>query len=107
MQSVVNALSRNFQVIQLGSSQDVALDKVTQLAGKTTIREAGLFLRQATLFIGLEGALMHLARAVDCPSVIVWGGRLKPSQIGYLVLRIFTRIWTAHHAGFQTPALTV
>ena len=83
MQSVVNALSRNFQVIQLGSSQDVALDKVTQLAGKTTIREAGLFLSQATLFIGLEGALMHLARAVDCPSVIVWGGRLKPSQIGY------------------------
>ena len=26
---------------------------------------------------------MHMARAVDCPSVIVWGGRLKPYQIGY------------------------
>ena len=35
------------------------------------------------MFLGLEGALMHMARAVDCPSVIVWGGRLKPEQIGY------------------------
>ena len=26
---------------------------------------------------------MHMARAVDCPSVIVYGGRLRPDQIGY------------------------
>ena len=27
---------------------------------------------------------MHMARAVDCPSVIVYGGRLRPDQIGYI-----------------------
>ena len=26
---------------------------------------------------------MHMARAVECPSVIIWGGRLKREQIGY------------------------
>ena len=36
------------------------------------------------VFIGLEGFLMHLARAVNCRSVILYGGRLKPSQIGYV-----------------------
>ena len=36
------------------------------------------------VFIGLEGFLMHLARAVNCRSVIIYGGRIKPSQIGYV-----------------------
>ena len=72
MQSVVNACRGIFIHIQLGSSEDVALDKVTQLAGVPTIREAGLFLSQATFSIGWKVLSMHLARAVDCPSVIVW-----------------------------------
>jgi ADP-heptose:LPS heptosyltransferase len=36
------------------------------------------------MFVGLEGLPMHMARAVDCPSVIVYGGRLRPDQIGYI-----------------------
>jgi ADP-heptose:LPS heptosyltransferase len=35
------------------------------------------------MFVGLESMHMHLARAVECPSVIVYGGRLRPDQIGY------------------------
>ena len=26
---------------------------------------------------------MHLARAVECPSVVIFGGRVAPHQIGY------------------------
>jgi ADP-heptose:LPS heptosyltransferase len=36
------------------------------------------------LFVGLEGLLMHLARAVHCRSVIVFGGREAPANAGYL-----------------------
>jgi ADP-heptose:LPS heptosyltransferase len=36
------------------------------------------------MFVGLESMHMHLARAVDCPSVIVYGGRLWPDEIGYV-----------------------
>ena len=35
-------------------------------------------------FVGLEGFLMHLARAVECPAVIVFGGRSAPWQLGYV-----------------------
>ena len=83
MQEVVDFLGSSFEIIQVGSKRDSRLAGVTDYCGKTTIREAGLLLRKSTMFLGLEGALMHMARAVDCPSVIVWGGRLKPHQIGY------------------------
>ena len=83
MQEVVDFLGSSFEVIQVGSQKDSRLAGVTDYCGKTTIREAGLLLRKSRMFLGLEGALMHMARAVDCPSVIVWGGRLKPHQIGY------------------------
>jgi len=83
MQEVVDCLRKYFKIIQIGSENDLKLKGVRNFCGKTSIREAGLFLKNARLFVGLEGALMHMARAVDCPSVIVWGGRLKPSQIGY------------------------
>ena len=83
MQKVVDALSKHFLVVQLGDQRDTCLNNVVNLTGQTSFREAGIILRSSILFVGLEGALMHLARAVDCPSVIVWGGRLKPSQIGY------------------------
>ena len=90
MQEVVDCLDKNFEIIQLGSEKDVRLKGVSDLCGKTSIREAGLFLKNARLFVGLEGALMHMARAVDCPSVIIWGGRLKPEQIGYLCFENIT-----------------
>jgi ADP-heptose:LPS heptosyltransferase len=38
---------------------------------------------QSLTFVGLVGFLMHLARSVDCRSVIVYGGREAPWQSGY------------------------
>ena len=83
MQEVVDFLGKRFVIIQIGSKKDKRLEGVKDYCGKTTIREAGLLLKKSRMFLGLEGALMHMARAVDCPSVIIWGGRLKPEQIGY------------------------
>ena len=83
MQEVVDALKPTYRIVQLGSKQDHPLKGVDLMLGKTSIREAAILLKSAACFIGLEGALMHLARAVDCSSVVIWGGRLQPSQIGY------------------------
>lgn len=83
-QSVVDALRDRFQVIQLGAQSDPLLEGVLDLRGKTTIREAGAVLANSIMFIGLVGFLMHLARAVDCRSVIVYGGRERPWQSGYI-----------------------
>lgn len=81
--SVSAALSRRFPVLQVGSASDPLLPGVQDLRGKTTLRETAAILSQARVFVGLEGFLMHLARAVECRSVIIYGGHANPSQLGY------------------------
>jgi ADP-heptose:LPS heptosyltransferase len=83
-QQVVNRLKGKFNFVQIGSVKDPALDDVIDLRGKTSLRQCAAILSQSLVFIGLVGAQMHLARAVDCRSVIIYGGRELPSQSGYI-----------------------
>lgn len=71
------------RVVQLGSASDPQLRGAEDLRGRTSIRESAVLLRQSRCFIGTEGFLMHLARAVECRSVIVFGGRVHAWQTGY------------------------
>ncbi len=82
-QEVVDRLKGRYQFVQLGAVQDPLLCGATDLRGRTTLRQAGAVLSQSLAFVGQVGFLMHLARAVDCPSVIVYGGREAPWQSGY------------------------
>lgn len=82
-QEVVNHLKNDFQFVQLGSAGDPPLKDVTDLRGKTNIRETAAVLANCRLHIGSVGFLMHLARATECPAVIVFGGREAPWQSGY------------------------
>ena len=82
-QSVVDALCSQFDLVQLGSGTDFPLQRVKDLRGATSIRQSAAILHNARLYIGGVGFLMHLARAVECPSVIVYGGREGPWQSGY------------------------
>jgi hypothetical protein len=82
-QQVVDALNSKYTFVQIGSSSDQPLKDVIDLRGKTSLRQTGAILKQSIAFVGLVGGLMHLARAVDCRSVIIYGGRELPSQSGY------------------------
>lgn len=82
-QDVIDALRGEISFVQLGAVTDPALQHVTDLRGATGIREAAAILYQARLYVGGVGFLMHLARAVECPSVIIFGGREAPWQSGY------------------------
>jgi hypothetical protein len=83
-QEVIEALRKEWQFVQIGSRKDPPLDHVLDLRGRTTIRESAAILHHARLNVGYVGFLMHLARAVECPSVIVYGGREAPWQSGYV-----------------------
>lgn len=83
-QEVVDALRGEFEFVQVGVKADPPLRHVVDLRGATSLRETAAVLFQARLFIGLVGFLMHLARAVECPGVIIYGGREAPWQSGYL-----------------------
>lgn len=82
-QETVNALREKIEFIQVGSTSDPKLDGTIDCRGKLQRRETGAVLASSRLFIGTVGFLMHLARAVECPSVIVYGGREAPWQSGY------------------------
>lgn len=81
--AVVGALRASFNFVQIGSATDPPLEGVTDLRGRTTIRESAAILAESLVYVGNVGFLMHLARAVECRSVIIYGGREKPSQSGY------------------------
>ncbi|GJG89286.1 hypothetical protein tb265_44670 [Gemmatimonadetes bacterium T265] len=82
-QGVVSALRHKYDFVQVGSPNDPPLDGVRDLRGKTSLRETAAVLAGSLAFVGQVGMLMHLARAVDCRSVIVYGGRETPAQSGY------------------------
>lgn len=83
-QQVVDALVPHHRVVQLGQETDPLLRGVEDRRGRTTIRESAALLKHAAAFVGLVGFPMHLARAVDCPAVIIYGGRERPDQSGYV-----------------------
>jgi ADP-heptose:LPS heptosyltransferase len=82
-QRVVELGRERCDFIQLGSARDATLAGARDLRGRTTLRETALILKSSSAFVGQVGLLMHLARAVDCPAVIVFGGRERPDQSGY------------------------
>ena len=83
LQTVVDQLARNFDFVQVGSPTDPLLNGVLDLRGRTTARETAAVLAASRVFIGLATGLVHLARAVECRSVIVYGGREDPTKSGY------------------------
>jgi len=82
-QGVVSALRDRYDFVQVGSRNDPPLDGVLDLRGQTSLRETAAVLHRSLAFVGQVGFLMHLARAVDCRAVIVYGGRETPAQSGY------------------------
>ena len=83
-QKVVDTLRSEFEIIQLGSKNDPPLQHVTDLRAMSDLRRSAAILHHARFYIGGVGFLMHLARAVECPSVIIYGGREAPWQSGYV-----------------------
>ncbi|MCR4378619.1 MAG: hypothetical protein NUV50_11080 [Rhodospirillales bacterium] len=70
-------------IVQIGLGRLGTLKGCIDLTNKTSFREAALVIKQATLFMGTEGGLMHAARAVNAKALILWGGITLPEFIGY------------------------
>ena len=82
MQNVIEEIGKNYEIVQLGTNKEPLLNNV--LDGRSlTIKESANLLANSEFFIGQVGFLMHLARAVETRSVIIYGGREKAWQSGY------------------------
>ena len=99
---VARQLSSHCRLVQVGSAQDPALPVDRDLRGRTSLRETAAILGASDAFVGLEGFLGHLARAVDCPAVIVMGGRATTDIFGYSANRNFTHFPACGPCGLRT-----
>ncbi len=85
-QALIDRLQKvrpNVPVVQIGLGRSGILSGAVDLTVKTDFRGAARVIREAALFIGTEGGLMHAARAVDARALILWGGITLPEFIGY------------------------
>jgi ADP-heptose:LPS heptosyltransferase len=66
--------SRGFHTVQLGAAHEPLVEGVkTDFRGRLTIRQSASVLKLALCYIGPEGGLVHLAKAVNTPSVVYFG----------------------------------
>lgn len=81
-QEVVEKLREHYTIIQIGLKSDPPLKNSIDLREKISIPELAQLLRHAKAYVGPIGGLMHLARFVRCPSVVLLTGEPE-AFIGY------------------------
>ncbi len=80
-QKVVNSFPQ-IKFVQIGLENDTLLDNVIDRRGKN-IRYPGAIIKNSLFFFGLEGGLMHIAKAVGKRAVIIYGGVILEESTGY------------------------
>jgi hypothetical protein len=93
MGELIPELKNRAPVVIVGRRREGQFEHARDLRGALTLRQTAAVLQAARLFIGMEGGLMHLAKAVGCRSVIIYGGYIAPWQSGYESdVRLFTEL---------------
>lgn len=82
----------HFPFVQIGDANTPLLEQTIDRRGRPILEDAHV-IRYSLTGIFLEGGLMHLSNALNKPSVIIYGGYLRPESSGYAM----------HHNIFTTP----
>ena len=82
-QKVVDELSKDIEIVQVGTKGSKTLSNVTDLTGKTNFKEAVGVIRHAKMLLSTEGGLTHAATAVDTPALVLITGYQDPKMVCY------------------------
>ena len=111
-QAVVDTLRNEFDFVQIGAADDPLLEGVIDRRG-LAFRPTAAILARSLAFMGQEGFLAHLARAVECRSVVVFGGFCRPEQTGYVSNEnLYSAVecapcWTANQCDHERKCMTM
>ena len=72
--------------VQIGDTETPLLPETIDRRGRPILESAHL-IKHAIAGIFLEGGMMHVANAVKTPSVIIYGGLIRPEISGYAMHR--------------------
>jgi len=82
-QKIVDSLSTEVQVVQIGRRGSRPLENTTSLLGDTTFREAALLIGRSKMFLSSEGGLTHAATTTDTPALVVLTGYQHEKMVAY------------------------
>ena len=82
-QKIVNTLSKDIQVVQVGNKNMPILENVVNMVGSTSFRECAGVIGRSRLFLSTEGGLAHASTAVDTTALIVMTGYQSPVLWSY------------------------
>ena len=82
-QKIINTISEEIEIVQMGPPDSRPLKNVTSLIGETTFREAARLIGYAGLLLSTEGGLTHAATAVDTTALVIITGYQDPKMIAY------------------------
>ncbi len=70
----------SYSIVLLGDHHEIELEKnlptsskILSLIGKTNLEQAAYILKKSVLFVGHDSGLMHLAVAMNTPTITIWG----------------------------------
>ena len=82
-QAVVDVLSKDFTVIQLGNKNSAKLNNAFDLRGRTTFKQAVQAIKKSSLFMSTEGGLVHGATAAETTSLVIITGYQDSRMVAY------------------------
>jgi len=82
-EEVVQKISKDIPVVQIGTLDKNLLFDAIDLRGKTTFRTAGGIIGKSKALVSSEGGLTHLATAFNTPAVVVLTGYQTRKMVKY------------------------
>jgi ADP-heptose:LPS heptosyltransferase len=80
---LISRVRARFELIHLGDDREPAFEGVQRFAGTLSMRDSMAVLSHCDAFVGPDSFLMHAAKGVDVPSVIIFGGARPSACLGY------------------------
>ena len=70
--------SLGYKTIEVGRTDTISIGADIDLRGKTTIRQTASIVSRCKMFIGLDSAVAHIAKAFDLPCITLYGYVVNP-----------------------------
>jgi ADP-heptose:LPS heptosyltransferase len=90
---IVAHLARFAPVVEVGAGAEplgLSEDQCLCLSGKTTVHQLAALMKKSQALIAMDSGPMHLAAAVDLPTVCLLGGVYPPIAVSYPNFRILS-----------------
>jgi len=87
-------LGSDYKIVIVGSSDDIGLEGCVDLRGKTNYNQLAFVIQKASCLLGIDSVSMHIAAALETPSVSLFGSSYAHST---------GPINTNKHIGLEPP----